>query len=455
MRRALAVLLCIASAACAQGPKVALTIGLLFPQKGGLVTGDLYTNSCNLALQHIAEGGGMRGNGQIVFATEDTLTNAAKASEVLTKLVDERGIKAAIGVSSGETLSLAGQAPSGAGPTAASLQTPLLCIGCTAPELDCVSLHLRAFGASGTGSAASCADPNAGSITRPGYVYRLSESSAAQGSALAAMALADAAEAGTPLVAAALAVASPFGVTLVDQVFKPAVLAANARFVRLATHAIGPASGEAQTAYEAAVRAAFDAAVADDPAFGAVNALVVGSFPEHEKLITQAYAASEKKPALYFPFTGYSSEVLAVSEQTLVGSKGVTYAVAAGPSPGTFVVDYAAFANVANQQVRNSLFVDAAYDAVMMLALAIYATGEEDPSAEDVKRKLDTLNDPNGVVIGYRQFFQARKAIDAGKTINYQGVSGALDFDSKNGVKSPLAPWIVAFDGKAPMFRPL
>ena len=62
------------------------------------------------------------------------------------------------------------------------------------------------------------------------------------------------------------------------------------------------------------------------------------------------------------------------------------------------VDDYSAIASVPADQVRTSIYIDGAYDAVTLMALAIYATGVENPSPEEVKAKLVASAAPWGML---------------------------------------------------------
>lgn len=442
MRRSIVFVSCVTAslvAACAK--PVSLTIGLALPQSGALITGEMYTNSANLALKHINDAGGMRGRGQLVIVNAATNTTPDDAAAQLEKLVSQRALKAAIAVSSSEVLAIAPDGSfKGAGPAAAALHVPLLCVGCAAPDFECVGVQQAAFGALGTGGDPTCAS-TAGTIDRPGFVYRLLESSAVQGAVLAEMAAADGYR-----VAAGLGVDLLFGTAILDGSFRPAF---SGTYVRTELHeqsagTLATKLGKERVSDEEfadSVFRAYDAAVAPDATAGAVEALVVSSFPKTIEHIATARDASERKPAMYFSFTGYSPAVLASAGASLVGAKGVRYALAAGPSPGTFVVDYATAASAPLEQAKASAFIDVAYDAVMLVALAMYQTRVEDPTPEQVKQELDRLSDPNGDVIGYGDFQKAKRAIDAGRAVNYQGVSGDCDFSLTNGVTSPLSQW--------------
>jgi len=67
---------------------------------------------------------------------------------------------------------------------------------------------------------------------------------------------------------------------------------------------------------------------------------------------------------------------------------------------------------------------------------------------------MQLINNPAGTVISYGNFAQATDVLDTGGSINYQGVSGDLDFaGDKNAVVSPLARWHV--ENRAFVFTPL
>ena len=388
----------------------------MLPQSGALVTGELYTNSTNLAIKHITEAGGMRGNGQLVAVKEDSGATTQGAADAIEKMSTEKNIKLAMTITSSETIGIdaATKLPFGAGPTATAKKIPLICVGCSAPDFECIGLHQYVFGAVATGGDPTCAmNPTAGTIETTGYVYRMVETSIPQGAALAQMALADGAS-----VIAGLAVNLPFGTALLNHPIagvKKIVTDAAKTYSVTSVHEQSPAALAAKTMvasvtaqeFEAHIRTAYDNAIVDH-AMGPVQALIVNSFPDYNKIIAAAAQANAKKPKLYFSFTGFSSELLATSGNALAGAKGTNYAIAGGPSPGTFVEDYAAIGNVPVEQVRGSIYVDTAYDAMVLAALAIYATGVESPSGEEVKAKLDTLNDPNGEAIGYKEFAKAK-----------------------------------------------
>lgn len=75
-----------------------------------------------------------------------------------------------------------------------------------------------------------------------------------------------------------------------------------------------------------------------------------------------------------------------------------------------------------------------AYDAVILIALAIQAAGEA--SGPAIQAKLREVANPPGVEYTYGQLAEALQAAAQGQDINYQGVSGPITFDEHGDVVS-------------------
>lgn len=425
-----------ASGCGATKTKKRVVVGLALPQSGALTTGELYPTSAALALSHIKAGGGVLDDAELALEQADTQTTALGAEAAVTDLLG-KGAKAVVAVTSSEIISIIENKPRGAGPLAAASSVPLMCLGCTAPDFEAPGLQ-AAFGAKVDG--ADPANPAAGTITASGYVYRMLQRNTPQGVQLAQMAASD----GTR--AAALAIDLNFGKALVGQGFAPSWATLGKTFVRLSVHS--------PVADAAAIGAAFDAAVADVDG-QPIDVLVVNSLPAANQAVAAAYAASTKKPKLFFSFTGYSTELLSAAGNALVGAKGVAYGIGRGPNPGTFVADYARLRGITEEQVKTSIYVDQAYDAVMLLALAVTSVGKVNPTGAELKAALDTLNTKGGVEIGYNEFKKAKEALSQGQKIDYRGVSGDLDFNLANGVLSTLIQWQVGLVGGQPQYQEL
>jgi hypothetical protein len=90
------------------------------------------------------------------------------------------------------------------------------------------------------------------------------------------------------------------------------------------------------------------------------------------------------------------------------------------------------------------------YDAIMLGALATIVAAKDlpDPSqvtGAQIRDAMWTLNDPNGTVIlaGPDGIAKAVPLIIAGMPINYQGISGPLDFDQNAFVLGAMAHWVI------------
>jgi branched-chain amino acid transport system substrate-binding protein len=80
------------------------------------------------------------------------------------------------------------------------------------------------------------------------------------------------------------------------------------------------------------------------------------------------------------------------------------------------------------------------YDAIYLMALAIAQAGSTDPVA--VRDGLRAVSGPGGAIVGPGDFGRALQLIAAGQSVNYQGVSGGLDFDVDGNVASLFDLWV-------------
>ena len=88
------------------------------------------------------------------------------------------------------------------------------------------------------------------------------------------------------------------------------------------------------------------------------------------------------------------------------------------------------------------------YDAVVLAALALQsANGTEDGPAiaKGFRRVTDTAGTP--IEAGTDGFRQALAALAAGRTVNYQGASGPLQFDANGDIAAPFVTWTLGPDG--------
>jgi hypothetical protein len=129
------------------------------------------------------------------------------------------------------------------------------------------------------------------------------------------------------------------------------------------------------------------------------------------------------------------------------GQEGVGYATYyPGPSADFFISRYMQhFGKMPESHERDGATT---YDAIMLGALATIMAAKDldDPSTvtgDQLRQAMWTLNDPNGAEIlpGPDGIAKAIPLIKAGMPINYNGISGPLDFDQNGFVLGAMAHW--------------
>jgi branched-chain amino acid transport system substrate-binding protein len=87
-------------------------------------------------------------------------------------------------------------------------------------------------------------------------------------------------------------------------------------------------------------------------------------------------------------------------------------------------------------------FIDSAYDATMLLALAIEKAGSTE--GEAVRDALQEVAGPGGETILPGEFAKAKELLAAGEDINYEGAGGSQDFDDAGDVPGTYSHWAVS-----------
>lgn len=86
-------------------------------------------------------------------------------------------------------------------------------------------------------------------------------------------------------------------------------------------------------------------------------------------------------------------------------------------------------------------FMDAAYDAVYLIALAAQRAGSVDRTA--IRDNLRAVSGPPGTEVYPGEWARAVELLEAGEDIDYQGASGPVDFDDNGDVPGTFAHWRV------------
>lgn len=86
-------------------------------------------------------------------------------------------------------------------------------------------------------------------------------------------------------------------------------------------------------------------------------------------------------------------------------------------------------------------YYDKAYDAAMLIALAMVRAG--DTTGVAIRDNLRAVANPPGEVVYYDEWEKAVALLQAGKEINYQGAAGLVDFKDTGDVEGGIEIWKV------------
>jgi len=151
-------------------------------------------------------------------------------------------------------------------------------------------------------------------------------------------------------------------------------------------------------------------------------------------------SAPSPSPMLFGVDANYAPSFLANAAATLVeGMQGTA------PSPPASAPNYMAFRDRFLQKTGKLplLYSESAYDAVYLMALAMAAGGAN--TKEAIVANLGPVSRPSGqpgdVLVRPGEFAQGLAALQAGHPVNYEGASGAIDFDANGDVTSGTYIW--------------
>ncbi len=86
-------------------------------------------------------------------------------------------------------------------------------------------------------------------------------------------------------------------------------------------------------------------------------------------------------------------------------------------------------------------YIDTAYDATYVLALAIQHAGTTDTAS--IQQSIREVANAPGTTILPGQWEEALAALEAGEAINYQGATGSVDFDENGDVAGTFGHWAI------------
>ena len=388
MRRALALAVGAAltfgtAQAADKGP---VTLGALVPMTGDLQAyGETSLNGIQLAAQEINEAGGVLGE-DLQIEVGDTQTTPQAGIDAAKKLVSIQGVSGIVGaLSSGVTIPVAQSVTSNEG----------------VPQI------------SGASTSPVITDLNDND-----FMFRTVPSDAFQGKALAD--IVD--EAGLSKVSI-LYVNNDYGEGLA-QSFTEAFELHDGTVVSSSAYEPGNASYRGEVSQAAG---------------GGSEALVLIGYPESG--ITILRQAIEGGHFDRFVFTDglKAPEIInALGAEALEGSFGTA------PQALTDTAAAQNFRSAYEQsygEVPPKPFIDTAYDATYVLALAAEAAGSADSRA--LRNALRDVANPPGETVLPGEWAKARQLLADGKDIDYKGASGSVNFDDNGDVSGTFAHWVI------------
>lgn len=368
------------------GPAVAegVKIGALMPMTGGLQAyGESSINGVRLAVEEANAAGGVLG-GEVEIVLGDTQTRAQPAVDAARRLINVEGVSGIIGA-----LSSGNSAPVATSVTSV-LGTPQISSASTAPSLSVIEDN--------------------------GYFFRTVPSDAFQGVALAEVVK----EQGLTRVAS-LYINNDYGQGLNDS-FKAA-------FEERGGTVTGDLPFEAnQASYRGEIQRL---------AGGDAEALLLIAYPDDGGILILRQSLEE---GLFdrFVFTdGMKAErvVEQIGGQFLDGAFGTAPRSEESDASLRFREAYEARFG----ELPPRPFIDSAYDATMIMLLAIEKAGTRDGAA--IRDAIREIANPPGEVILPGDFANAKELIAAGTDINYEGAAGPHDFDERGDVSGSFEHW--------------
>ncbi len=164
------------------------------------------------------------------------------------------------------------------------------------------------------------------------------------------------------------------------------------------------------------------------------------SYPEHAKVyIKEAIEFFKFKNFLYCDGTKSYDIIKAVGAKNVEGQYGTVAASAKGNSYDIFVGDY----TKEYGKLPPLPYITNGYDGVAVIGLAAYACKVKGKplTSSNIRDQLRFVSNPPGEIIKPGEFKKAFELLDKGKDINYEGASGAVDFDENGDVVTPIEIW--------------
>lgn len=175
---------------------------------------------------------------------------------------------------------------------------------------------------------------------------------------------------------------------------------------------------------------------------GGADALILIGYPEEGIPILRQSLEEGYFEAFIFTDGMKANDVVeAIGQKFLEGSFGTApESVADAPAAARWRELYT---QTVGELPTDRPFIDTAYDAAMVLALAIEAAGSTDGTA--IRDAIRKVSNPPGTEILPGDFAKAKELIAAGEDIDYVGAAGSQDFDDAGDVPGTFGHWV--FEG--------
>ncbi len=367
-----------------------VVIGALMPITGGLQSyGQSSLNGVKLAIAQANAAGGIRGK-KVVLKVGDTQTKPQSAIDAAKKLVSLEGARGLIGaLSSGSTIPVATT-------VAAPSKIPQITGASTAPALS--------------------------TLKDDDYLFRTIPSDAYQGVALAKLVK----EKGIKKLAV-IYINNDYGVGLAES-FEKSYKAVGGVVTGKVAHEPNKASYRGELLRLSK---------------GGAKHLLVIAYPDNGGMVILRQSLEEGFFGKFVFSDGMKSEgvITKLGAQYLNGSFGTVPQAVSSKALDNFKKAYKAQFSVNPPKP----YIDSAYDATMIMMLAMEKAGTKDGSK--IKDAIRSVANAPGYKVSVGEFAKAIAFIRAGKDINYEGAAGKQEFDKNGDVQGTIGHWEI-IDGK-------
>ena len=369
-----------------------IRIGGVFSYTGGLgALGPRIRDGARLAIDEVNRAGGVLNGQRLALVDADDQTNPQVAVDVATRLVQVEKVSALIGaMASGSTI-----------PVANSVTIPN---------------GVVQISPSSTAPAISALKDN-------DFVFRTAVPDGLQGLVIAREARARGVER-----IAIMAINSAYGNGLMNAIRE--------NFTRLGGTVTSASNFEGD-------RPSYRAELATAAGSGNPQALVVVGYPANggNTILRQALENGFFKNFILPDGMRDPSVVREIGAKNLSGTWGTAPASTAEAAlQERFRASYRTF----SKEDPTQAFVAEAYDAAMLIALAIQQAGSADRTA--IRDALRRVSNGPGERVGPGEFARAKELLSRGTKINYEGASGPVEFDANGDVQGRIGVWSVRAD---------